>query len=1683
MTHQPTATKFGSLRVRSGWRVALAGAIAVAQLAFAPIPSVRAQTTTIAQWTFDNDVTTPAIGSGVASLVGGTTATFATGFVGPRPPDSGWNTTNYPAQGTGSGTAGVQFAVSTVGFTNIGFSFNIRHSNTAANTILVQYSADGGATFTTAETFTFTPQPTGTGDTWYSRAVDLSAATALNNNPNAVFRVVSAFDPVAGQYLASRSTSTYASTGTMRFDNVTVVGVAGGPPPGDAAPGVVSTTPANGATGVAANTNIDIAFSEPVNAGATSFSIACTTSGAVAFNLVGGPTTFTLDPAADFAAGETCTVTVIASQVTDVDTDDPPDAMEADFAFTFTVAGSSPPVCSLPFTPIYQVQGSGETSPLAGQVVTVQGVVVGDYEGPTPNLRGFYIQDLLGDGNPATSDGVFVFNGNNDNVSVGQLVRVTGTAQEFQGQTQIGNVTAIEQCGTTASVAPVDVLLPFPSADYLERFEGMLVRLPQTLYVTEHFQLGRFGQITMSSGGRLFQPTQLAAPGAPALAIQAANDLNRIIVDDSLNNQNPDPIIFGGGTSPLAANNTLRIGDTATGIVGMMTFTWAGNAASGNAYRVRPTVQPTFVSTNPRPARPANVGGTLKVAGANILNYFNTFGAGACALGVGGAPADCRGAENAAEFDRQVAKTVAMLVGTGADIIALAELENDGYGPNSAIADLVNRLNAATAPGTFAFIDADAGTGQVNALGVDAIKVGIVYKPAKVKPVGNTAVLNTGAFGLFTTTGGVIQRNRPPLAQTFEQLLTGERLTVVANHLKSKGSPCADNVSPVGPDPDLGDGQGNCNLTRKAAAEQMAAWLATNPTGVSTPHVLIMGDLNAYAQEDPITALKNAGYINLIEQRLGPNSYSFVFNGQSGYLDYAMASPAAAARVTGVTEWHVNADEPNVLDYNLNFKSAGQQVSLYAPDAYRSSDHDPVIVGLNLNTPSAITALETYDTGLADNGAEIVSVAGDRAVLSNAGDGSVDVLDVSDPLDIKLIRRVKVPELAGLNSVAIHPTKDYFLAVAGTAKPAASPVNGKLLAFRLSDGALIAQADVGIQPDSVAISPDGNFAVVANEAEAPSTGDNGGPGSLSVIALSGFDPATPGPLSVTQIALPSQSGTPGFSAGRFDDIGRLPIDNAPGTLEPESVAFSPDSQFAYITLQENNGVVRLDLANSTLAFFGLGQTSHLADLTNGGGYNPVEVLTAFREPDGIAVIEIGGVRYFVTADEGDTRPSAGSAGLRGGRTMSVFDANTGALISDTAGQLDDIAAARGVYPDSRSNRGGSEPEVLDAIVFNGRAIVAVGLERANGVALVDITNPAAPRVYQLISTGVAPEGIKLVVKNGALYVFAANEVSGTLSVARVAGPLGMPEGDAIFTQRYAENTPLALNDLAVIDPDAGDVISVRIEVDRAYGALNTGTAGGTTSTYDANTGIYLVSGPLAEVNALLAGLVYTPRPNYAGTVPLTVTVNDGHGPDVIGVITLVGIAVNEPPVGGDDTLLTYQYLPVAVKAEALLANDTDPDGDSLTIVAVSMASASGGSVTFDGNAVRYAPPGAFVGTDSFTYTVSDGQGGLGVGTVTVIVQPLPPQVKPVRPVLACVAPSGHRQFTAYFTYRNDNAYPVVIPVGPRNRFLPAPHNRNQPTIFLPGRQGYFAVEFRTPFVTWVLDGRVETATWFSKRCR
>lgn len=630
---------------------------------------------------------------------------------------------------------------------------------------------------------------------------------------------------------------------------------------------------------------------------------------------------------------------------------------------------------ALSFTKIHQIQGSGNSfNPAFGGVQTIEAIVVGDFQrsGTVANLRGFYVQeeDSDADSDALTSEGLFIFDDSfGVDVKPGDKVRITGSVAEFtsgsSSLTQLNNISNVTIVSSDNAL-PTAAIADFPVANPagLEALEGMRVTIPQTLTVTEHFQLGRFGQVVLSSNGPTNQPgtdgridqyTQFNAPSAAGYAAYLAEIAQRrIVLDDGQTIQNPDPVILARGGNPLTASNTLRGGDTITSLTGVLDDRF-GATNLGN-YRLQPTGPVDFQPANPRPETAPNVGGSLKVASFNLLNYFNGDGLG------GGFPTP-RGAESAAEFQRQRDKTIAAILGLDADVVGLIELENDGYGANSAIQDLVNGLNAVAGAGTYAFVD--PGTPQ---LGSDQIAVGLIYKPAKVEPVGNAVTVPDG-FGQAAFDAD----NRKPLAQTFRELATNGNFTAVINHLKSKGS----SAGKPG-DEDQGDGQSLSNGTRTRAAQDLTAWLATNPTGTADPDYLIMGDINAYALEDPIRAIEAAGYTNLVNN----SSYSFVFDGQWGSLDHALANGSLVGQVTGAAKWHINADEPTVLDYNTNFKSANQINSFYAPDAFRSSDHDPVLVGLNL-TPTNTTPTPINGTRRADT---LIGTAGDDII--NGGDGN-----------------------------------------------------------------------------------------------------------------------------------------------------------------------------------------------------------------------------------------------------------------------------------------------------------------------------------------------------------------------------------------------------------------------------------------------------------------------------------------------------------------------------------------------------------------------------------------------------------------------------------------------------------------------------------------------------------------------
>jgi predicted extracellular nuclease len=705
----------------------------------------------------------------------------------------------------------------------------------------------------------------------------------------------------------------------------------------DLAPEVIDTFPVNGATDFPINANLSVTFSEPVNVTSSWFTLVCSVSGTVATAFSGGPVTFTLDPGIVLTDGENCTLTVLANQVSDQDTNDPPDNM----FFNFTVGFSPFNACAAPFTPIYTIQGGGLSTPIPGDVTTA-GVVVGDFEGST-GQQGFYLQDSTGDGNPGTSDGIFVFTGSSDLVSPGQVVWVSGYARERFGQTTINGsdndyspvpAAKIVNCGA-GGVSSTDVFMPFVTADDPEQFEGMLVRFPQALVIAEYFNYERYGEMVIAlpldGETRPFTGTAIDEPGAPANARTLANSLRRITLDDGLGIQNPATLRHPNGAA-FALDNRFRGGDLVQNTVGVLGYDFG-------LYRIQPTAPADYTSVNPRPAAPEPVGGTVRLAAMNTLNFFVTPDYPSGALDNKCGPlnnVECRGwdFDQADEFTRQRTKLLAALSGLDADIIGLNELENTtGVEP---LANIVAGL-----PG-YAYIN----TGVI---GTDAIKVGMIYRSAVVTPVGAIKLLTSAVDPRFIDT-----KSRPSLAQTFQVNATGARFTVAVNHLKSKGSACDD----VG-DPDLGDGQGNCSQTRKLAAQALVDWLATDPTGSGDPDFLIVGDLNSYAQEETIDVIKAgpddaAGtgddYTNLISKYQGTYAYSYTFDGQAGYLDHALASASLLGQVTGAADWHINSDEPDVLDYDTSFKPA-EQDALYEPNAYRTSDHDPVVIGLNLDDP------------------------------------------------------------------------------------------------------------------------------------------------------------------------------------------------------------------------------------------------------------------------------------------------------------------------------------------------------------------------------------------------------------------------------------------------------------------------------------------------------------------------------------------------------------------------------------------------------------------------------------------------------------------------------------------------------------------------------------------------------------
>jgi predicted extracellular nuclease len=568
---------------------------------------------------------------------------------------------------------------------------------------------------------------------------------------------------------------------------------------------------------------------------------------------------------------------------------------------------------------IPQIQGSGATSKYANTVQTTSGVITKKLSG-----GGFFIQDPNGDGDPTTSDAIYVF-GATTAGNVGDMVRVTGTVTEYKpsgatrSYTELTSVTAVTVTGSGYTIAPTNIQLP--NAD-LANYEGMLVRFVGPLAVNGNSYLSDRGELVLSNGRRE-TPTNRYRPGTPeAIALARENAQNIVVLDDGIFTT-PPQIPY------LADDKTVRSGDTVNDLTGVLDFGAIGGG--GAAFKIQPTETPQISRTNARLDKPEVAPGNVKVASANVLNFFTTFTDGTdvegrtgqgCKIGSSTSKSNCRGADSLAEFVRQRDKIVNELKGMDADVVGLMEIQNNG---DYAVNYLVGQLNQAVGYPVYAVVP------QPPATGTDAIRVAMIYKPAVVSLVGASMSDNASI------------NNRPPMAQTFKSVANGAKFSLIVNHLKSKGSCSGAGTG----DSDSGDGQGCWNATRLKQAQQLVSFINQVVATSGDPDVLAVGDFNSYGQEDPIVYLNGQGMVSELERFVRPNGmpYSYVFDAQSGYLDHALASTSLDKQVAGVTEWHNNADEPDAIDYNLEGKAGNDP---YVNNAFRASDHDPVIVSLNL---------------------------------------------------------------------------------------------------------------------------------------------------------------------------------------------------------------------------------------------------------------------------------------------------------------------------------------------------------------------------------------------------------------------------------------------------------------------------------------------------------------------------------------------------------------------------------------------------------------------------------------------------------------------------------------------------------------------------------------------------------------
>lgn len=536
--------------------------------------------------------------------------------------------------------------------------------------------------------------------------------------------------------------------------------------------------------------------------------------------------------------------------------------------------------CSADFDAISSVQGTDFKSPLLGQMVTVRGVVT------YVAANGFYIESTNPDSNPRSSEGLFVEASNlTASLDVGQLLEISGEVAELGDRrdtmTSLVSTSDLSICGQAAELPETRFDLPL-SQGPRENFEGMRIEVGARVFVTDVYRL-KDGQFRVSTQGPLPIPTEVAWPGNDARRQQSENWSRSLHVQLAPGDQQ----WFSLGSELLSDSGVL------------------GHDGRGPRLLLGATAR---VAQNEPPVLPAPQDNELRIVSLNLQNYFNGQGTHYRF------PAE-RGARTARQFAEQRARLVASLRFLNPHILAVQELENDGFESHSASSSLLEDLEQATSA---RWRVVNPGLARI---GSDEITTGLFYRPDLVETAGSPAMLDAAPFDLL---------NRTPYGQSFLHPDTGQRFFVAVNHFKSKGG-CPER----GRDRDQDDGQGCWNAARTQAATALAAWVTSQAMGHTGGKALVLGDLNAYRMEDPVRALIDAGFNDLTSSAGSKHRFSYVYAGQSGTLDHALATPALASSVRRAQI--VNINSPYPPDVSVE------------PLWLRSSDHDPVVIDLRFN--------------------------------------------------------------------------------------------------------------------------------------------------------------------------------------------------------------------------------------------------------------------------------------------------------------------------------------------------------------------------------------------------------------------------------------------------------------------------------------------------------------------------------------------------------------------------------------------------------------------------------------------------------------------------------------------------------------------------------------------------------------